>query len=107
MEADIYCKIHAWTLSYLTSNILIHPIVRRLELYWVSGDEMTMQSPNMVNGQSIALNSYVNHTFMVREIPDASGECKVGKLTTPTVSPVCRTAYLTVNDHDGQGEIRM
>jgi hypothetical protein len=39
---------------------------------------------------------------MVREIPDASGECKVGKLTTPTVSPVCRTAYLTVNDHDGQ-----
>ena len=78
--------------------------VCRLELYWVNGKEMTVQNPNMVNGQSIVLNSYVNHTFMVRGIPDASGECKVEGLTTPSSSPVCRTAYLTVNDHEDQGK---
>ena len=63
---------------------------------------MFLQNPIMVNGQSVALNSFVNHTFMVREIPDSSGECKVGKLTTPSISPVCRTAYLSVNDHEDQ-----
>jgi hypothetical protein len=93
-------------LRLFVSSSKSHPsFYLRLELYWVNDKEMLMQTPNMVNGQSIALNSYVNHTFMVREIPDASGECKVGKYTTPSISPVCRTAYVTVNDHDDQGKM--
>jgi len=75
----------------------------RVELYWINGDEMAMQNPNLVNGQSVALNSYVNHTFMVREIPSAQGTCNEGsKYATPSISPVCRTAFITVNDHDDQ-----
>ena len=72
-------------------------------MYWVNNEEMVMQHPGMVNGQSMALNSYVNHTFMVREIPNAQGLCSEhGKYRSPSASPVCRTAYVTVNDHDDQ-----
>lgn len=63
-----------------------------------------MQNPSVVNGQSVGLNSYVNHTFMVNEIPDSTGVCKAGKYTVPSASPVCRSAYVTVNDHDNQGK---
>ena len=90
--------------SFLLFLIVILDFVHRLELYWINKEEVLMQNPNVVNGQSVALNSYVNHTFMVKEIPDSSGLCKVGKYTVPSASPVCRSAYVTVNDHHNQGK---
>ena len=49
------------------------------------------------------LDSYVNHTFLVRELPDEeSGTCNPGTAyAAPSLAP-CKTVYVTVNDHDDQ-----
>eukprot|EP01082_Thalassiosira_pseudonana_P001630 g843.t1 g843 contig10:832898-833890(+) len=85
---------------------IINESGQRLELYWVgSNDEMVLQSPpnGMQKGQTLSLNSYVNHTFVLRELPSASGTCNEGtKYSSPSVSPVCKTRYITVNEHNDQ-----
>ena len=76
------------------------------EIYWVdpSSGAMVLQAPNMANGQSLNLNSYVNHTFLVRELPDESGTCNAGTTyASPSLAP-CKTALITVNDHDDQSK---
>jgi len=46
----------------------------------------------------------VNHTFLVREIPDESGACNSGtSIAQPSLAP-CKTVLLTVNEHDDQGK---
>ena len=48
------------------------------------------------------IDSYVNHTFLVRELPDESGTCNPGTpYAAPSLSP-CKSAWVTVNDHDDQ-----
>lgn len=67
---------------------------KKTEVYWVnpSSDELVLQTPGgMVNGQSLNLNSYVNHTFLVRELPDESGTCNAG---TNYASPSLVSLYM-------------
>eukprot|EP01083_Nonionella_stella_P143412 445761_1 len=74
------------------------------EVYWVdpSGGEMLLQTRAMMNGQTLSLNSYINHTFLVRELPGDSGTCNAGTTyASPSLAP-CKTAFITVNDHDDQ-----
>ncbi|KAL7527718.1 hypothetical protein ACHAXR_002093, partial [Thalassiosira sp. AJA248-18] len=76
---------------------------KKTELFWVnpSSGEMVMHGA-MVNGQTLNLDSFVNHTFLVRELPDESGTCNAGKIyAAPSLAP-CKTAFVTVNDHDDQ-----
>ena len=79
---------------------------RKTEIFWVdptSGD-MVLQTPEaMLSGETLMLNSYVNHTFFIREVPDKSGTCNAGTTySAPSLSP-CKTAFIRVNDHhDGK-----
>ena len=61
---------------------------------------MVLQStPDILHGASFALNSYVSHTFQVRELPaKKTGVCSgEGK--------VCRIDHFTVNSNQDQGEL--
>ena len=88
----------------LVQNILLLLCVYRLDLYWVDNDEELTQNANVVNGQSIAINSYGNETLMDREITDTTRECNFGKLTTPSISPICLNMNVTLKDYDDQSE---
>lgn len=71
----------------------------RVEVYWVhvETEERVAQSESPIfNGASLNLNSYIGHTFEVRELPSKrTNECG-GK------DKECRSAYLTVNENDDQ-----
>ena len=77
---------------------------RRVEVHWVHPDtgEMVLQStPDILNGASFALNSYVTHTFQVRELAGKkSGVCEGEDQT-------CRIDHFTVNSNKDQSEYRM
>jgi len=84
---------------------------KRAEVYWVdpSNGQMVKQTSSfLVAGQTLELNSYVNHTFLVKEfLAGEPDECKADppKYKSPTRSPLCRPpseAYITVNDSDDQ-----
>lgn len=72
---------------------------RRVVIHWVHPDtgEMVLQSePDVLNGASMDLNSYVGHTFEVRELPaKKSGVCG-GE------GEVCRVDHFTVNTNSDQ-----
>ncbi|KAL7476262.1 hypothetical protein ACHAW6_002140 [Cyclotella cf. meneghiniana] len=72
---------------------------RRVEVHWVPPyqGEMVLQSkPDILNGASLNLNSYVGHTFQVRELPGkVSGVC-AGE------NQQCRIEHFTVNSNDNQ-----
>lgn len=74
---------------------------RRVDLHWVHPDtgEMVMQSdPDLLNGASQDLNSYVGHTFQVRELPAKKTGVCAGE------GEVCRIDHFTVNSNQDQGE---
>ena len=83
---------------------------KRAVVYWVDpGGQMVKQTSSfLVNGQTLELNSYVNHTFLVKEfLAGEPEECKADppNYKSPTRSPLCKPpseAYITVNDHDDQ-----
>lgn len=84
---------------------------KRAEIYWVdpSNGQMVKQTSSfLVTGQTLELNSFVNHTFLVKEfLAGEPDECKADppKYKSPTRSPLCRPpseAYITVNDNDDQ-----
>ena len=74
---------------------------RRVDVHWIHPDtgEMVIQSEgDVLNGASIDLNSYVGHTFQVRELPaKKTGVCGgEGEL--------CRVDHFTVNSNQEQSE---
>ncbi|KAK1742675.1 hypothetical protein QTG54_006272 [Skeletonema marinoi] len=83
---------------------------KRAEIYWVdpNGQMIKQTSSFLVNGQTLELNSYVNHTFLIKEfLAEEPDECKADppKYKSPTRSPLCKPpseAYITVNDNDDQ-----
>ncbi|KAL7550514.1 hypothetical protein ACHAWF_013733 [Thalassiosira exigua] len=92
----------------------VHPDERPIQIknesgskaavYWVhpTSGEVVLQSGGMVDGQTLSLNSFVNHTFLVRELPDESGTCHAGTAyASPSLAP-CKSTFVTVNDHDDQ-----
>jgi hypothetical protein len=98
------------------SNATTHPLQRpiqikndsgrKTEVYWVGpGGEMVLQSVGvMTSGNMLTLNSYVNHTFIIKEAPDESGTCNAGtKYSSPSLAP-CKTTFFTVDDRDDLGK---
>lgn len=99
-----------------SSNATAHPLQRpiqikndsglKTEVYWVGpGGEMVLLSAGaMSSGKTLTLNSFVNHTFIVKEAPDESGTCNAGtKYSSPSLAP-CKTTFFTVNDRDDLGK---
>mmetsp|Transcript_13032 Transcript_13032/g.24895 ORF Transcript_13032/g.24895 Transcript_13032/m.24895 type:complete len:466 (-) Transcript_13032:352-1749(-) len=72
---------------------------RRTEVHWVHPEtgEMVLQStPDILHGASFALNSYVGHTFEVRELAaKKTGVCAGEDMT-------CRVDHFTVNSNQDQ-----
>ena len=74
---------------------------RRVDIHWVHPDtgEMVLQSdPDVLNGASMDLNSYVSHTFQVRELPAKKTGVCAGE------DEVCRVDHFTVNSNQDQSE---
>jgi hypothetical protein len=100
-----------------SSHATTHPLRRpiqikndsglKTEVYWVGPQgQMVLQSPPgaMSSGNTLTLDSYVNHTFVVKEAPDESGTCNGGTTySSPSLAP-CKTTFFTVNDRDDLGE---
>ena len=80
---------------------IMNESTRRVDIHWIHPDtgEMVLQStPDILHGASFALNSYVGHTFQVRELPaKKTGVCG-GE------GEVCRVDHFTVNSNQDQGE---
>jgi hypothetical protein len=78
---------------------IINESGRRIEVHWIhpSTSEMVLQStPDILAGASFALNSYVGHTFQIRELPGKkSGVCEGQDQT-------CRIGTFTVNSNNDQ-----
>ena len=77
---------------------------RRVDIHWVHPDtgEMVLQSnPDLLNGASMELNSYVGHTFQVRELPAKKTGVCAGEDET------CRIDHFTVNSNHDQGKFIM
>jgi len=74
---------------------------RRVEVHWIHPDtgEMVLQStPDILHGASFALNSFVGHTFQVRELAAKKTGVCAGEDET------CRVDHFTVNANQDQGE---
>lgn len=75
---------------------------RRVDVHWIhpQTQEMVLQStPDIMAGASFALNSFVTHSFQVRELPGKkSGVCE-------GTEGECRVDYFTVNENTDQGEL--
>lgn len=73
---------------------------KRIEVHWVHPDtnEMVLQSsPFIYNGGTMNMNSYIGHTFQLRELPNKkTGVC--GDETTKE----CRTGLVTVSNNNDQ-----
>lgn len=76
---------------------------RETEIFLIdpSTGDLTLKSPGaMLSGETLLLNSFVNHTFFIREVPDRTGTCNAGTTyAAPSLAP-CKTAFVKVNDHD-------
>lgn len=74
---------------------------RRIVIHWMhpDTDELVLQSdPDVLNGASTDLNSYVGHTFQVRELPAKKTGVCAGEDET------CRIDHFTVNTNSDQSE---
>jgi len=72
---------------------------RRVVVHWINPDtgEMVLQSdPDVLNGASMDLNSFVGHTFEVRELPAKKTGFCAGEDET------CRVDHFTVNSNVDQ-----
>ena len=60
-----------------------------------------LQTPGaMLSGETVVLDSFANHTYFIREVPDRTGTCNAGTTyAAPSLAP-CKTAFVKVNDHD-------
>jgi len=71
----------------------------KVEIYWVhpqTGALSIMSTPNVLNGASFNLNSFIGHEFEIRELPSSkTGTCKGEEQT-------CRTNYLAVTENSEQ-----
>ena len=73
---------------------------RRVDVHWVHPDtgEMVLQTtPDILHGASFALNSFIGHTFGVRELPAKKTGVCAGEDQT------CRVDHFTVNSNQDQG----
>jgi len=70
----------------------------RIEVHWVHPDtgETVLQAPEVLPGTGFSLNSFVGHSFQVRELPTGETEVCGGEEET------CRVNYFTVNDNQDQ-----
>ena len=70
-----------------------------VEIYWIhptTRELSIMSNPDVLNGATFNLNSYIEHEFEVREIPSTkTGVCKGEDKT-------CRTSYLMVTENSDQ-----
>lgn len=77
---------------------------RRIEVHWIDPQtgEMVLQSdPDILDGASLALESYVGHAFEVRELPaKKTGVCA-------GIDQTCRVNHFTVSNNNEQGEAQL
>ena len=75
---------------------------RRVDVSWIhpQTEELVLQStPDVLAGASFSLNSFVSHSFLVREMPGKkTGECEGSE-------GECRVDYFSVNENHDQGEL--
>lgn len=101
MVSSMVCSSRA-TKRHGTSHIqFINDSGRMTEIFLVRNGDLVLQTPGaMLSGETVVLNSFVNHTFFIREVPDRTGTCNAGTTyAAPSLAP-CRTAFVKVNDHD-------
>ena len=75
----------------------------RVQVHWIDPDdgELVPQiEPDLLNGASFNLNSYVGHNFEVRELPAKKTGVCAGE------DQNCGVDYFTVNSNHDQGESR-
>lgn len=69
---------------------------RRVEIFWVdvnTREEVLMSTPYVMPGADFALNSFVGHEFMIKELPDGSGQCQESE---------CKVRNFVISDNDEQ-----
>ena len=73
----------------------------KVEIYWIhpnTGERVIMSAPNVLNGASFNLNSFIGHEFEIRELPSSkTGICKGEEQT-------CRTNFLSVTENSEQSK---
>jgi hypothetical protein len=77
---------------------------RRVEIHWINPDNgsfVLQSTPDILNGASFSLNSFVGHRFQVRELPaKKTGVCGGEDKT-------CRIDHFTVNSNQDQSEFSL
>ena len=76
---------------------------RRVEIHWVhpdNGSFVLQTTPDILNGASFSLNSFVGHRFQVRELPAK----KTGVCGGIGGDETCRIDHFTVNSNHDQSE---
>jgi hypothetical protein len=73
----------------------------KVEIHWIHPQTRAatlMSTPNVMNGASFPLNSYIGHEFEVRELPSTTtGVC-------PSEDQTCRTALFPVSGNADQSK---
>ena len=86
------------TVIYIPYSISFHKCQTAPETNNYQGDLVLQSKPDLLNGADLNLNSFVTHTFQVREMPGkVSGVCS-GE------NQDCRAGLFTVNSHENQGK---
>lgn len=60
---------------------------------------MLQSKPDLLNGADLNLNSYVSHTFQVKEMPGKISQKCTGE------NEECMVGTFTVNSHENQGKV--
>ncbi|KAL3767046.1 hypothetical protein ACHAWU_004544 [Discostella pseudostelligera] len=85
--------------SHARSIIIANESSRRVEVHWVdpvSGEMVIQSEPDILDGASLNLDSYVGHTFEVRELPAKKTGVCAGEEQT------CRVDHFTVSSNNDQ-----
>ncbi len=80
---------------------IINESGRRVEIHWINPDDgsfVLQSTPDILNGASMSLNSFVGHRFQVRELPAKKTGVCAGEDQT------CRIDHFTVNSNNDQSE---
>ena len=86
------------TVIYIPYSNSFHKCQTAPETNNYQGDLVLQSKPDLLNGADLNLNSFVTHTFQVREMPGkVSGVCS-GE------NQDCRAGLFTVNSHENQGK---
>jgi hypothetical protein len=83
------------------SIIIMNESSRRIEIHWVdpvTGDMVLQSEPDILDGASLELDSFVGHTFEVRELPAKKTRVCAGDDQT------CRVNHFTVSGNSDQGK---